>query len=78
VALNRNCRLAIQDNRAIRRATREASKSGNPVSIVRTQDIVVELIRGRVLTIESADVMLIDWASNHRFKLKISSFGELP
>jgi len=77
VALNRNYRLAIQDNRAIRRAIQEAGISGNPVSIVRTQDIVVELIGCEALTVEMADAMLVDWASNHRFTLKISSFQEL-
>lgn len=77
VALNRNYRLAIQDNRAIRRAIQEAGVSGNPIPIVRTQDIVVELIRGHALTVEMADAMLVDWANNHRFKLKISSFQEL-
>lgn len=51
--------------------------AGNPVSIVRTQDIVVELIRCEALTVEMADAMLVDWASNHRFTLKISSFQEL-
>ena len=77
VALNRNYRLAIQDNRAIRRAIQEAGVSGNPVPIVRTQDIVVKLIRCHALTVEMADAMLVDWASNHRFRLKTSSFREL-
>lgn len=77
VALNRGYRLAIQDNRAIRRAIQEAGMSGNAIPIVRTQDIVVELIRCRALTVENADAMLADWARNHRFKLKFSSFSEL-
>ena len=77
VALNRGYRLAMQDNRAIRRAIQEAGLSGNAVPIVRTQDIVVELIRGHMLTVENADDMLADWANNHRFKLKITSFSEL-
>lgn len=77
VALNRNYRLAIQDNRAISRAIREAGISGNPVCIVRTQDIVVELIRSQTLTVEMADAMLVDWARNHRFRLKITSFRKL-
>jgi len=77
VALNRNYRLAIQDNRAIGRAIQEAGISGNPVSIMRTQDIVVELIRSQALTVEMADALLVNWASNHRFRLNISSFREL-
>ena len=77
VALNRGYRLAMQDNRAIRRAIQEARISGSAVRIIRTQDIVVELIRCRTLTVESADAILADWANNHRFKLKLSSFREL-
>ncbi len=77
VALSRNCRLGIQDNRAIGRAVREAEQSETPIAVVRTQDIVVELIRCEKLAVEAADALLVDWANNHRFKLKISTFGEL-
>lgn len=77
VAINRNHRLAIEDNRALNRAVQEAETLGNPLSILRTQDIIVELIKRQTLTIETADAMLADWADNHRFKLKISSFREL-
>ena len=77
VAINRSYRLAIEDNRAIRHALQEAGISGNPVSIVRTQDVVLELIRARTLTVEMADAMLLDWANNHRFKLRFSSFRDL-
>ena len=76
-ALKRNYRLAIDDNCAIEHATKEAESSGHSLSIVRTQDIVVELIRNRVLTVQEADAMLADWASNHRFRLKIRSFSAL-
>jgi len=77
VALNRSYRLAIQDNRAIKRALQEAGITGNPLRIARTQDIIVELIRSGDLTIATADAMLVDWANNHRFRLKTSSFREL-
>lgn len=77
IALNRNHKLAIDDNRALKQAVQEAEILGNPVSIVRTQDIIVEMIKRRTLTIETADAILADWADNHRFKLKISSFREL-
>src|SRR5688572_18855850 len=33
VAMNRNHRLAVDDNRAIRRAVREARVTGNPIQI---------------------------------------------
>ena len=71
VALNRGCALAIDDSRAIRRALQEAALGENALSILRTQDIVVELIRRGVVSVETAD------ATNHRFKLKIASFQDL-
>lgn len=77
VALNRKCTLAIDDSRAIQKAIAEAGIAGNPVTIVRTQDIVVELIRKRVISIGVADKILVDWATNHRFRLKIASFKDL-
>jgi predicted nucleic acid-binding protein len=77
VAINRNQRLAVDDNRAIRRAVREARLTGNPIQIVRTQDIIVQLIRHGILTLATADVIRTDWTHNHRFRLKISSFADL-
>ena len=77
VALNRGCALAIDDSRAIRRALEEAGIAGNPLIILRTQDIVVQIIRDGALTIEAADAIRDDWANNHRFKLKIASFADL-
>jgi predicted nucleic acid-binding protein len=77
VALNRKCTLAIDDSRAIQRALEEAGIAGNPLLILRTQDIVVQMIRHGALTLEAADAIRNDWASNHRFKLKIASFTDL-
>jgi predicted nucleic acid-binding protein len=77
VALNRGCALAIDDARAIRRALEDAGITGNRLIILRTQDIVVELIRGGVVSIEAADAIREDWATNHRFRLMISSFRDL-
>ena len=77
VALNRGCDLAIDDSRAIRRALEEAALWENVLSILRTQDIVVELIRKGVVSVEAADAIHVDWATNHRFKLKIVSFQDL-
>ena len=42
---------------------------------MRKQDIVLELIKTRAISVEMANAMLDDWATNHRFKLKISSFS---
>ena len=77
VALNRSYTLAIDDSRAIRRALQEVAATETSIEIVRTQDIVVELIRRSILTLEEADALRIDWANNHRFKLPILSFGDL-
>lgn len=77
VALNRKCALAIDDSRAIQRTIGEAGIAGDPLLIVRTQDIVVELIRSGVVSVETADAIRVDWATNHRFRLKIASFQDV-
>jgi predicted nucleic acid-binding protein len=77
VALNRSSALAIDDSRAIYRAIEEAGIAGNALTIVRTQDIIVELIRNGVVSVEVADAIHVDWAINHHFKLKIASFQDL-
>jgi len=77
VALNRNCLLAIDDNRAVKDALRKIGFSNRPDRIIRTQDIVVELIKRGYLTLEEAESIKVDWETNHRFALKISSFREL-
>ena len=77
VALSRDCLLAIDDNRAVRDALRKIGFSKRPDRIIRTQDIIVELIKQNLLTLEEAESIKVDWETNHRFKLKISSFGEL-
>src|SRR5579863_7580817 len=77
VALHRGCAIAIDDSRALHRAVEEAGVAGNALTILRTQDIMVELIRGSFVSIEAADAILVDWATNHRFKLKITSFQDL-
>lgn len=77
VALNRGHILAIDDNRAITKALHEAGLSSSNLPVVRTQDIVVALIRAATLTVAAADAILAGWAENHRFRLKITSFAEL-
>jgi predicted nucleic acid-binding protein len=78
IALNRqHCGLAIDDSRAIQRAINEAEIVGTALLIVRTQDIVVELIRNDVVSVEAADAIRVEWATHHRFKLKIASFRDL-
>ncbi|WP_420635211.1 hypothetical protein [Candidatus Palauibacter sp.] len=77
VALNRGYRLAVDDNAAIKRAVREAAVVPQELRIVRTEDIILELIRHGLLTIADADEMLADWAANHRFRLRFPSFRVL-
>ena len=77
VALNRNCSLAIDDNRAVRDALREIGLSDRPDRIIRTQNIVVELIKRNLLPLEEAESIKVDWETNHRFTLKTPSFREL-
>jgi predicted nucleic acid-binding protein len=77
VAINRKCALAIDDTRAIQRAIEEAGIIGSTLSIVRTQDIVLQLIKQGVLSVEAADSIHADWTIKHRFKLRITSFREL-
>jgi hypothetical protein len=77
VALNRGCALAIDDARAIRRAIDEAGIAGSPLTILRTQDVIVQLIRAKLLEIGAADALKEDWHLNHRFTIRIGSFAEL-
>lgn len=76
VALSRGYALAIDDARAIRRALQEAALGENALMILRTQDIVIDLIREGTISVEAADAILLDWASNRRFRLKIKSFRD--
>lgn len=77
VAINRGCSLAIDDARAIRKAVEEAALAETTLTILRTQDVMVELIRQGTIALNDADAILLDWATNHRFKLKVTSFREL-
>jgi predicted nucleic acid-binding protein len=76
-AVNRRLSLAIDDSTAIRRAMREAELSASALRIVRTQDIMVRLIRTGAVDLVAADQIRDDWARNHRFRLRIASFSEL-
>jgi len=77
VALSRGFAIAIDDNRAIKIALREAELAGKTLIVLRTQDIMVALIRATVLTVEEADRMKTEWEEHHRFRLKVRSFQDL-
>jgi predicted nucleic acid-binding protein len=77
VALTRGYAIAIDDGRAIKSAVREAELVGAKLPVLRTQDIIVALIRASVLTLDEADHFKAEWERHHRFRLKISSFRDL-
>lgn len=73
VALNRGFEIAIDDTKAIR-----AALERNPdIAVLRTQDLILDCIRLGILDIAGADAIKDDWSENHRFILKLDSFGEL-
>lgn len=77
VALRRRDAIAMDDQRAIRRALDEARLGHFNLEILRTPDIMVTLIRCGVLDVDAADRIKDDWATHHRFRLKIASFQDL-
>jgi predicted nucleic acid-binding protein len=77
VAINRRLALAIDDNRAVNRALSEAGLAGHPLEILRTQDVIVTLIRIGVLDVAEADRIKALWAQHHRFTIKATSFTDL-
>ena len=72
-AIHRAYGLAIDD----RRATREATAARLDLEIVRTQDLIVSMIKQNLLSIAEADAIKGEWEQRHRFRLTISSFAEL-
>lgn len=77
VALHRGFALAIDDNRAVNRALREAGLAGRKLEILRTQDVIIALIRDGILDIAAADQLKDTWANQHRFRIKAASFSDL-
>ncbi|WP_211187166.1 hypothetical protein [Neoroseomonas marina] len=77
VALNRGYPLAIDDNRALKRAVAEAGITRQRLVIYRTQDIVLDLIKSGALDVGVANAMKAAWERQHRFKLKFGSFADL-
>jgi len=62
--------LAIDDNKA----TKTALKTYPELQILTTQEIIVLNIKRDALTIEQADAIKQEWATQYRFALKIASF----
>lgn len=65
--------LAIDD----RRAAKEARRLSPRLQILRTQELVVSMIRENLLDVHEADAIKETWATEHRFRFKFDSFREL-
>jgi hypothetical protein len=65
--------LAIHD----RRAGNEALRVDANLPILRTQDLVLMMIKEQILTIAQADAMKETWEREHRFRLAFASFGDI-
>ena len=72
-AVHGGYKLAIDDKRAIK----EAQKISAELEILGTQELVVSMILEKLLEVDEADEIKYEWENQHRFKLKIPSFGEL-
>ena len=72
-ALSIGAGLAIDD----RRASNEARRISDQLVIVGTADLTVQMIRENLLSVAEADAIKEDWAANHRFRLKIGTFGDI-
>ena len=73
LAIHRRYILAIDD----RLATTHARRAGATLRILATQGPVVSMIREGLLDIAQADRLKQDWATRHRFRLKLHSFQDL-
>jgi len=73
VAGMRGWPLALED----KKAARVALSRFPSIKILKTQDLMLQLLRDGALSIPEADALLDDWRTNHRFRLKIGSFKEL-
>jgi len=77
VALRRGFPLGIDDRLAIRRANACAAAENVRVDVYGTRDIVTRLILAGHLSVEQADILLVQWRSQYRFELGIKSFGDV-
>lgn len=73
-AIKRKYSLAMEDSRACKQTLRLDPS----VEILKTQDILTKLIMNRIITIEEADAIKLDWQNKYRFFLnKFKSFSEV-
>jgi hypothetical protein len=77
VAINRRHAIAIDDNKALGRAFRDAGLGNVRIEIIRTPDVMIALIRAGLLTVEEADNIRDEWAREHRFRINAATFADL-
>lgn len=70
VALTRHWIAGLQD----RRARLEGRRRRKDLVICQTEDLVLKLIQAGHLTVEEADGFLVEWATQHRFRARLTSF----
>ena len=73
LAVQRRYILAIDD----RLASTHARRADATLRILSTQDLVVSMIREGLLDVVEADRIKHEWATRHRFRLKLDSFQNL-
>ena len=73
LAIHRRYILAIDD----RLATTHARRADTSLRILATQDLVLSMIHEGLLDIAEADRIKQEWATRHRFRLKLDSFQRL-
>ena len=73
VAINRALPVALDDVRA----QKKAKAFHADIDLLDTAKLMISLIQHNVLDLEAADAIKVEWETRFRFKLKISSFGEL-
>ena len=72
VALTRGWIAGLQD----RRAQVEGKRRGKNLDSCQTEDLVLKLIQTGYLTLKEADRYLADWAAQHHFRSRLTSFRE--
>ena len=72
VALTRNWVAGLQD----RRARVEGQRRRKDLAFYQTEDLVLNLIQSGHLTLREADRYLAEWAAQHHFRSRLTSFGE--
>lgn len=71
-AINRQYILAIDDVQA----RKQAMKLAPTLQILTTQDILLELIANRIITVANANIIKNELEHKYRFNMKIGSFEE--